>query len=278
MLPDNNLSGVPTNNNNDSINRLIDELNTFDSDADVRLIISKIADSGYFLEVQKDYASNVVIGFVRFNGLTTGVIANQPSINEGRVDSAAAGKAARFIRFCDSFNIPILTLTNSAGFIIDVQEEHNGLIRHAAKLIYAFSEATVPKVNVITGKAYGSAYLAMNSKHLGADLVFAWPDSDISIMSAEAAAGILFRDLISSSDNPISVRAEKINEYRKEYANPYVAASKGYVDDIFEPSETRIRLISALDMLSGKRERALPKNMEICRFNILFCKSGGYKK
>ena len=146
LLPDNNLSGVPTNNNNDSINRLIDELNTFDSDADVRLIISKIADSGYFLEVQKDYASNVVIGFVRFNGLTTGVIANQPSINEGRVDSAAAGKAARFIRFCDSFNIPILTLTNSAGFIIDVQEEHNGLIRHAAKLIYAFSEATVPKL------------------------------------------------------------------------------------------------------------------------------------
>jgi len=259
LLPDNNLSGAPRAESHDSINRLINELNNYDEKADVRMLISKVADEGSFLEIQKEFAPGIIIGFIRINGSTVGVIANQPAVNEGRIDSASASKAARFIRFCDAFNIPIVTFTNTTGFVIDPEEERNGLSRHASKLVYAFSEATVPKVNIIVGKAYGSAYLAMNSKHLGADLVFAWPASDISIMSAEAASGILFREMILSSDDPVRTRAEKTEEYRKKYANPYAAAARGYVDDIFEPAETRIRLISALDMLAAKREKALPK-------------------
>lgn len=260
LLPDNNLSDVPVYESNDYINRLIDDLNSdFVDRNDVTNIIRSIVDETYFLEIQKDYAPNIVVGLARMNGATVGILANQYNISEGRLDSNASAKGARFVRFCDSFNIPVVTFTNVTGFKVDADEEQKGLVRDGAKLMYSFAEATVPKINIIIGKAYGSAYVAMNSKHIGADLVFAWPNADISIMSAEAASNILFRNYIAEAEDPVAAREEKIKEYRETYANPYIAASMGYVDDIFEPGATRVRLISALDMLASKRESGLPK-------------------
>ncbi|MDD4295841.1 MAG: carboxyl transferase domain-containing protein, partial [Ruminiclostridium sp.] len=166
----------------------------------------------------------------------------------------SSDKAARFVRFCDSFNIPIVTFTDVPGYLPGVTQEHNGIIRHGAKLLFAFSEATVPKINVIVRKAYGGAYIAMNSKHLGADIVFAWPSAEIAVMGPDGAANIIFKRDIAASDDPITFRAEKIQEYRDKFSNPYVAASRGYVDDVIEPSTTRARIADALEMLSSKRE------------------------
>jgi len=221
---------------------------------DMLEIIDAVSD-GEFFEIQKDFAKNILIGFTRINGTTVGIVANQPKVLAGVLDVNSSDKAARFIRFCDSFNIPIVSLTDVPGFLPGVAQEHNGIIRHGAKLLYAFSEATVPKINVITRKAYGGAYIAMNSKHLGADMVFAWPTAEIAVMGADGAANIIFRKDIASAEDPIKMREEKIEEYSSKFSTPYVAAARGYVDDVIEPAMTRRKIADSLDMLRGKREQ-----------------------
>ena len=221
---------------------------------DMKQVITAVVDNGDFLEVQEGFAKNIVVGFGRVNGRSIGIIANQPQVNAGVLDVDSSDKAARFVRFCDSFNISIVTFTDVPGYLPGVKQEHSGIIRHGAKLLYAFSEATVPKINVIVRKAYGGAYIAMNSKHLGADLVFAWPTAEIAVMGPDGAANIIFKKEIGDAQDPIAVRNEKIQEYRDKFSNPYVAASRGYVDDVIEPSTTRIRIASALEMLTSKRE------------------------
>lgn len=259
MLPANNLEMAPAYDCNDDLNRLSEKLtNIVPEDAnkayDIRDIITEVADNGEFFELFKEFAQNIVTGFIRLNGSTVGVIANQPKVMAGSLDCNSSDKGARFVRFCDSFNIPIVTFTDVPGYLPGVDQEHNGVIRHGAKLLYAFSEATVPKINVIVRKAYGGAYIAMNSKHLGADMVFAWPTAEIAVMGPAGAANIIFRKDIANAANPIAARQEKIDEYTEKFANPYVAASRGYVDDVIEPDSTRPRLISALEMLMSKRE------------------------
>ncbi len=222
-------------------------------------VISLIVDNGEFLEVQPLFAQNIIIGFARLNGRSVGIVANQPKVKSGALDIDSSDKAARFIRFCDCFNIPIITLTDVPAFLPGVNQEHNGIIRHGAKLLYAYSEATVPKINVILRKAYGGAYIAMSSKHLGTDLVYAWPTAEIAVMGPEGAANIIFRKEIQNADNPIEKRQEKIQEYKDRFSTPYVAAARGYIDDVIEPEATRPRLISALEMLESKRESRPPK-------------------
>jgi acetyl-CoA carboxylase carboxyltransferase component len=221
---------------------------------DVKDIITAVIDNGDFFEVQPYYAQNMVVGFARMNGKTVGIVANQPKIVAGSLDINASDKAARFVRFCDAFNIPLITFTDVPGYLPGVDQEHGGVIRHGAKLLYAYSEATVPKINVILRKAYGGAYIAMSSRHLGADMVFAWPTAEIAVMGPDGAANIIFRKEIEASDNPMETREQKIEEYRSQFANPYKAAARGYVDDIIVPEETRPRLIAALEMLASKRE------------------------
>lgn len=258
MLPSNNLEIAPEYDCNDDLNRLSEKLNSIAEDAariyDVKEVIAEIADNGEFTELQQDFAKNMVTGFIRLNGSTVGVAANQPTVDGGAIDGEAAEKAARFVSFCDSFNIPVVTLTDTTGFVADAAQEKAGLVRRSAKLTYAFAGATVPKVNVIVGKAYGGAYAAMNSKHLGADMVFAWPTAEVSVMAADGAANIFFRDEIADAKDPVAVRQEKIDEYVAKYTNPYAAAARGYIDDIIEPASTRQYLIGALEMLMSKRE------------------------
>lgn len=225
---------------------------------DVKEIIKAIADDSDFLEVQALFAPNIVIGFGRIEGKTVGFVANQPLYLAGVLDCDSADKAARFIRFCDSFNIPIITLEDMPGYLPGVDQEHAGVIRHGAKMLYAYSEATVPKITVILRKAYGGGYIAMNSRHLGADFVFSWPSAEIAVMGPEGAANIIFKSDISNSENPTETRIEKVKEYTDKFANPYVAASKGYIDDIIEPKETRKKLAHAL-LISHDKEEHRPK-------------------
>lgn len=259
FLPDNNLSDMPVYSSADDLNRLTEELceiipDNANKPYDINEVIERIVDNGDFLEIQKHFAQNIVIGFGRLNGSTVGILANQPKVMAGVLDVNSADKGARFIRFCDAFNIPIITFTDTAGYLPGIGQEYSGVIRHGAKLLYAFSEATVPKINIIVRKAYGGAYIAMNSKHLGADMVFAWPSAEIAVMGPDGAANIIFRKEISSAEDPVSARNQKIEEYRDKFSNPYVAAARGYVDDVIDPATTRIRLINALDMLASKRE------------------------
>ncbi|NTV89157.1 MAG: methylmalonyl-CoA carboxyltransferase [Clostridiales bacterium] len=264
FLPENNLTDVPAYAATDDLDRVVADLNTMIPDNankpyDVLEVIEKIVDNGDFMEIQKDYARNIVIGFGRLRGATVGILANQPKVMAGVLDVDCSDKGSRFIRFCDAFNIPVVTFTDTAGFLPGVGQEYNGIIRHGAKLLYAFAEATVPKINVIIRKAYGGAYIAMNSKHLGADMVFAWPSAEIAVMGPEGAANIIFRKEIQNAADPVEARNGKIDEYRDKFSNPYVAAARGYVDDVIEPATTRIRLINALDMLASKRETRPPK-------------------
>ena len=259
FLPDNNLSDAPVYLSEDDSNRIVDQLNEIIPDEankpyDMKEIITKVVDNGEFFEIQAHFARNILIGFARMKGGTVGIVANQPSVSAGVLDVNSADKAARFVRFCDSFNIPLITFTDVPGYLPGVGQEHSGVIRHGAKLLYAFSEATVPKINVIVRKAYGGAYIAMNSKHLGADMVFAWPTAEIAVMGPEGAANLIFRKAIKEAADPAEERKNKIQEYRDKFSNPYVAAARGYVDDVIEPAETRARLINALEMLSSKRE------------------------
>lgn len=258
-LPSNNMETAPTFECQDDINRLVEDLNSIIPDSpnkayDMKDIIRNVVDNGEFFEVQPYYAQNILTGFARLNGSSIGIIANQPKVLAGCLDINASDKAGRFIRTCDAFNVPILNLIDVPGFLPGTNQEYGGIIRHGAKMLYAYSEATVPIVNVITRKAYGGAYLAMCSKDLGADMVFAWPQAEIAVMGPDGAANIIFKRDIENAENPAAARAEKIQDYKDRFATPYIAASRGYVDDVIEPSTTRQRLISAFDMLSSKRE------------------------
>lgn len=219
---------------------------------DVRDVIRSVSDDSDFLEIQEFWAANVVIGFGRMNGETVGFVANQPDVLAGVLDVDSSDKAARFIRYCDSFNIPIITLVDLPGYLPGVDQEHAGVIRHGAKLLYAYSEATVPKVTVILRKAYGGGYIAMNSSHLRADFVFAWPGAEIAVMGPEGAANIIFRKDIMGAEDPEKMRKQKVREYKEKFANPYVAAAKGYIDSVIEPQETRKMLVHAIEVSINK--------------------------
>ncbi|MBR7554147.1 acyl-CoA carboxylase subunit beta [Allobacillus sp. GCM10007491] len=221
---------------------------------DVRVIIEEVVDENSFFEIHKEFAKNIVVGFAKVKGKTVGLVCNQPKFMAGGLDIDSSDKASRFIRFCDSFNIPLITFEDVTGFFPGVKQEHGGIIRHGAKILYAYSEATVPKITVITRKAYGGAYVALNSKSIGADLVYAWPNAEIAVMGPEGAANIIFAREINESDDPETTRKEKIDEYREKFANPYVAAGLGMVDDVIDPRETREKLVQALDILQNKQE------------------------
>lgn len=257
-LPQNNDEKPPIKSyeNKDDYRPDLTDLIPFDTirPYDVRVVIEQVVDEDSFLEVQKDFAKNIVIGLARIKGEVVGLICNQPKYMAGGLDINSSDKAARFIRFCDSFQIPIITFEDVTGFFPGIKQEHGGIIRHGAKILYAYSEATVPKLTVILRKAYGGAYVALNSKAIGADLVYAWPNAEIAVMGPQGAANIIFSKEIQNSDNPEQTRADKIEEYREKFANPYVAASQGIVDDVIDPRETRIKLIQALDMLRTKKE------------------------
>jgi methylmalonyl-CoA decarboxylase alpha subunit len=259
FLPLNNMETAPVVATGDDVNRVCEELNTILPDSsnkayDMKSVIASVVDNGDFFEVQPYYATNFITGFARIGGKSVGILANQPKSKAGCLDIDASDKAGRFISICDSFNIPMVTFVDVPGFLPGVNQEYGGIIRHGAKMLYAYSEATVPKITVITRKAYGGAYLAMCAKHLGADMVFAWPQAEIAVMGPDGAANIIFKKEIDASANPAETRAEKIAEYRKEFATPYQAAKRGYVDDVIVPSETRQKVAVALDMLSSKRE------------------------
>ncbi|NPU90116.1 MAG: methylmalonyl-CoA carboxyltransferase [Fervidobacterium sp.] len=221
---------------------------------DVRDVIKRVVDEGTFFEVHEHFAKSIVIGFARINGKSVGIVANQPNYLAGVLDIDSSDKAARFIRFLDAFNIPIVTFVDTPGYLPGVKQEHGGIIRHGAKLLYAYSEATVPKITIILRKAYGGAYIAMGSKHLGADFVAAWPTAEIAVMGPDGAANIIFKKEIDASENPEETRKQKIEEYRQLFANPYVAASRGYIDAVIDPRETRSWIIKALEYSATKVE------------------------
>ena len=221
---------------------------------DVRKVIAQVVDTDSFMEVHQDFAKNIVVGLARMKGEVVGLVCNQPKFMAGGLDIDSSDKASRFIRFCDSFNIPIITFEDVTGFFPGVKQEHGGIIRHGAKILYAYSEATVPKLTVILRKAFGGAYVALNSKAIGADLVFAWPNAEVAVMGAQGAANIIFAKEIQNSADPEAAREQKIEEYREKFANPYVAAARGMIDDVIDPRETRIKLIQALEMLRNKKE------------------------
>ena len=259
LLPSNNLSGVPNKSLGDSAERLCDALDSIvpedpNKPYDVNDVIASILDAGAFLEVQADYAANIVVGFGRLDGTTVGVVANQPKVLAGCLDIDASTKAARFVRFCDAFGIPLVTLVDVPGFLPGANQEWGGIIRHGAKLLYAYSEATVPKMTVILRKAYGGAYDVMCSKHIRADYNVAWPTAELAVMGADGAVQIIHRRRIEAAGNPDEERQRLVDEYTERFANPYQAAAMGYIDDVIEPSDTRRRLIKALGMLLDKEE------------------------
>jgi acetyl-CoA carboxylase carboxyltransferase component len=217
-------------------------------------VIQLIVDQGDFFEIHEEYAPNIVVGFARLGGRSVGVVGNQPSVLAGALDINASEKGARFVRFCDAFNIPIVTLVDVPGFIPGTAQEYGGIIRSGAKLLYAYCEATVPKVTVITRKAYGGAYIVMSSKHLRGDINLAWPSTEIAVMGPEGAINVVFRRELEAAKDPAARRTELTDEYREKFANPYVAAARGWLDDVIEPHETRPRLINALSMLANKRD------------------------
>mgnify|MGYP001322450724 CR=1 FL=1 len=259
LLPSNNLSGAPHKGTGDSATRMCESLDSIvpedpNKPYDVNDVISEILDSGAFLEVQANFAANIVVGFGRLNGTTIGVVANQPKVLAGCLDIDASTKAARFVRFCDAFGIPLVTLVDVPGFLPGANQEWGGIIRHGAKLLYAYSEATVPKMTVIMRKAYGGAYDVMCSKHIRADYNVAWPTAELAVMGADGAVQIIHRRRIQAAGNPDEERQRLVDEYTERFANPYQAAAMGYIDDVIEPSDTRNRLVKALGMLLDKEE------------------------
>ncbi|HET60198.1 MAG TPA: methylmalonyl-CoA carboxyltransferase, partial [Chloroflexi bacterium] len=221
---------------------------------DMLAVISEIVDEGEFLEIQPAFARNVIVGFAHLHGHPVGLIANQPAVLAGVLDIDGADKAARFIRFCDCFHIPLITLVDTPGFLPGVAQEHGGIIRHGAKMIYAYAEASVPKISLILRKAYGGAYIVMSSKHLDGDLNFAWMNAEIAVMGPEGAVEIIFRKEIKGHEEPVRRKQELTAEYRQNFANPYIAAARGYIDDIITPEETRSTLVAALEALQDKRQ------------------------
>ena len=258
-LPSNNMEEAPSEECHDDCNRQEEALLTIvptdpNKPYEMKDVIKNIVDNGVFFESQQYYATNMITGFARLNGKSIGIIANQPKVLAGCLDINASDKAARFVRFCDAFNIPILTIVDVPGFLPGTAQEYGGIIRHGAKLLYAYSEATVPKITLVTRKSYGGAYLAMCAKDLRADQVIAWPTAEIAVMGSQGAANIIFRKEIEKAENPEKVRQEKIDEFQQKFSNPYEAAKRGYVDMIIDPRETRPCLITTLEMLSTKRE------------------------
>jgi propionyl-CoA carboxylase beta chain len=263
FLPLNNLESPPKLSSNDDPKRKDESLNSIlpsepHKPYNIENIIRSIVDNRDFFEVQKFWAQNIIVGFARLDGNSIGIIANNPEVLAGVLDINSCDKATRFIRFCDCFNIPLITLVDVPGFLPGTAQEWGGIIRHGAKFLYAFSEATVPKITVILRKAYGGAYCVMNSKHIGGDYNFAWPNAEIAVMGAEGACNIIFRKEIANSKNKEERKTQLVEDYRKKFSNPYVAASKGYIDNVIEPKETREKLISALKSIYRKRED-LPK-------------------
>jgi acetyl-CoA carboxylase carboxyltransferase component len=217
-------------------------------------VIGSVFDDGEFFEIHEHWARNIICGFARLAGHPVGIVANQPQVLAGCLDIESSTKGARFVRFCDAFNIPLITFVDVPGFLPGTEQEYGGIIRHGAKLLYAFSEATVPRMTVITRKAYGGAYVVMNSKHIRADISYAWPSATIAVMGAEGAVNIIHRKTIGASDDPEATRQELIEDYGDKFSNPYIAAERGYVDDVIPPQETRDRLVRSLEMLRSKRE------------------------
>jgi propionyl-CoA carboxylase beta chain len=264
FIPSNNMEDPPFAATEDPATRIDKELNTLvpenaNMPYDIRDIIKRVVDDGYFFEVQELFAQNIVVGFARLGGHSVGIVANQPAFLAGVLDIDASVKAARFVRFCDCFNIPLITFEDVPGFLPGVNQEHHGIIRHGAKLLYAFAEATVPKITVITRKAYGGAYCVMASKHIRTDVNFAYPTAEIAVMGAEGAVGILYRKELAEAENSEAARQEKIAEFQNKLANPYVAAEKGFVDEVIEPAFTRPKLIRALELTRNKRDSNPPK-------------------
>ncbi|MBN1699046.1 MAG: methylmalonyl-CoA carboxyltransferase [Spirochaetales bacterium] len=264
FLPSNNLEEPPVVDTKDNPRRLCHNLDKIIPDSnkqayDMMDVIRTIVDNGEFFEPHRYYAKNIIIGFARLNGRVIGVIANQPKILAGCLDINASDKASRFIRFCDSFNIPLLSMVDVPGYLPGTDQEWGGVIRHGAKLLWSYSEATVPKLTVITRKCYGGAYIAMSSSHLGADMVFAWPSAEIAVMGAEGAVNIIYRNEIKEAANQDERRKEKIKEYEELLYNPYIAAARGYIDAVIRPCDTRYRLIDALEIMSTKSEVLPPK-------------------
>lgn len=264
FLPSNNLTPAPYVEPSDDPRRACTALNEIvpldaQKPYDMRAVIAEIVDDGEFLEVQEEYAANIVIGFARLNGHTVGVVANQPMMLAGVLDINSSDKGARFIRFCDAFHIPLVTLVDTPGFLPGVDQEHSGVIRHGAKMIFAYAEATVPKVSVILRKAYGGAYIVMSSKHLGGDINLAWPQAEVAVMGPDGAVNIIYRKELAEAADPQARRSELTAQYREELANPYVAAARGYLDNVIQPAETRRRLIDALESLRDKRKSTPPR-------------------
>lgn len=264
FMPSNNVDDPPRVETTDSPDRLDPKLNDLipadpNKPYDMKEVIRSVVDDQYFLEVHADFAQNIVVGFARLNGFSLGIVANQPAVLAGTLDINSSVKAARFVRFCDAFNIPLLVFEDVPGFLPGVGQEHGGIIRHGAKLLYAFAEATVPKITVITRKAYGGAYCVMASKHIRADVNYAFPTAEIAVMGPQGAVEILYRKELAASSNPEQFKQEKVEEFRQKFANPYVAAERGYVDEVIAPQEVRPKLIRALEMASNKRDRNPPR-------------------
>jgi len=264
FIPSNNLEDAPRVEVSDPIDRIEPKLNDIVPAAsnqpyDIRDVINQVVDDGYFFEVHQMFAPNICVGFARLGGRSVGIIANQPAFLAGVLDIAASVKGARFVRFCDCFNIPLITFEDVPGFLPGVSQEHGGIITQGAKLLYAFAEATVPKVTVITRKAYGGAYCVMASKHIRTDVNFAWPSAEIAVMGAEGAVGILYRRELNDAQDKEAVRHSKITELQDKFANPYIAAERGFVDEVIEPAQTRPKLIRALSLLENKRDTNPPR-------------------
>jgi propionyl-CoA carboxylase beta chain len=263
-LPQNNMEDPPFNANGDDPLRMEEALDRIIPDDpgkpyDIKDVIHLIVDDGQFFEVHEAYAQNIVVGFARLGGHSIGIIANQPAVLAGVLDINSSEKAARFVRFCDAFNLPILTFVDVPGFLPGTGQEHGGIIRSGSKLLYAYCEATVPKLTVVTRKAYGGAYDVMSSKHIRGDVNLAWPSAEIAVMGPDGAVNIVFRKELAQAEDPVKRKAELVADYRAKFANPYIAASRGYIDDVIEPRETRPRLINALEMLTNKRDSNPPK-------------------
>jgi propionyl-CoA carboxylase beta chain len=259
FLPSNNLERAPIASASDPLDRAdvaLDSIVPEDPGTpyDMHDVIAKVVDGGELLEIQPGWAANIIIGFARLGGRSVGIVAQQPAVLAGALDIDASVKAARFVRTCDAFNVPLVTFVDVPGFLPGVSQEHGGIIRHGAKLLYAYCEATVPKLTVITRKAYGGAYDVMSSKHIRGDMNFAWPSAEIAVMGAEGAVAIIFKDAIASAADPDAEKSRLVEEYRTEFASPYAAAARGYVDAVIRPSETRSRLIAALELLADKRD------------------------
>jgi len=264
FLPQNNMEEAPLVEGEDDPERLCPELNDLlpaspNLPYDMHTVIQAVLDDGEFMEYFPHWARSIVCGFGRVDGRTVGVIGNQPMILAGVLDIESAEKGARFVRTCDAFNIPLVTFVDVPGFLPGVDQEYGGIIRHGAKLLYAFCEATVPRIQVITRKAYGGAYVVMNSKSIGADLAFAWPSAELAVMGPQGAVEIVYRRELQQAADPVARRAELVDEYTEKYANPYLAADRGFIDDVIDPAETRIKLIQGLDLLQSKKEQLPPR-------------------